>query len=336
MKDDRIIGGEYAIDVSRYQSLGNNLFQGRLFSCGRAALAAILDHIGGGKRLLVPDYLCTSITNTVRDIGWQYSFYHIDEESLLPKDILEKNLQDFDAVLLIDYFGMTDVSGCAAEIKKHHASIKIIEDDVQDFFNDRKNPDIDYYFTSFRKWFAVPDGAQVFSKIEDELPGRIHSNNEFAQYKFAGNLLKQYRDDIDDSVCLELLKKGEDILDQNYLCECSDITRRLLPKMDFEEIKKKRMENGQVLHEGLTKMNIRHKWAEGKTPFFIPIFIHERDSVRKIFFKNNMFMPVHWPKKSRELSGENPLYETELSLICDQRYSADDMKKILEVLKDAV
>ena len=51
-------------------------------------------------------------------------------------------------------------------------------------------------------------------------------------------------------------------------------------------------------------------------------------------FKNNIFTPVHWPYESENLNGfiENQLYETELSLICDQRYSLNDMNRQIEVL----
>ena len=51
-------------------------------------------------------------------------------------------------------------------------------------------------------------------------------------------------------------------------------------------------------------------------------------------FKNNVFTPVHWPYESDILNGQkkNKLYETELSLICDQRYSMDDMKRQVKVL----
>ena len=53
-------------------------------------------------------------------------------------------------------------------------------------------------------------------------------------------------------------------------------------------------------------------------------------------FNNNIFTPVHWPYVSKELNGyiKNTIYETELSLICDQRYTIDDMNIQIEVLRN--
>lgn len=55
-------------------------------------------------------------------------------------------------------------------------------------------------------------------------------------------------------------------------------------------------------------------------------------------FSNNIFTPVHWPYESNKLNGtiKNPLYETEISLICDQRYSLEDMKRQIEVLEKCI
>ena len=55
-------------------------------------------------------------------------------------------------------------------------------------------------------------------------------------------------------------------------------------------------------------------------------------------FNNNIFTPIHWPFESEALNGsvKNQLYENELSLICDQRYTIDDMKRQIEVLRKCV
>ena len=332
---DKVIGGEFLINTENYLKTAGNILEGGvpLYSCGRAAFAAILRSIIGKKRILVPDYLCISITKTVLDQGWNYSFYHIDETTLLPQSVFEYTINSYDAILLINYFGIVDISEAVAEIRKIDPSIKIIVDDVQNYYNTNRSSDVDFYFTSLRKWFPVPDGAAV---ITQNAVQPFNNKNEFAQYKFAGNLLKQYRGEIDDSICLTLIDKGESLLDEKYTCACSEITKKLIPEINFDEIRKKRRANAQVLHEGLNALNVKHLWRDSSTPLFVPIFILDRDRIRNHFFSQNMFMPIHWPKADNNLSGNNAIYKAELSLICDQRYSTEDMEGILEVLKDAM
>ena len=69
---------------------------------------------------------------------------------------------------------------------------------------------------------------------------------------------------------------------------------------------------------------------------FVPIFITDRDNLRKKFFDNNIFVPKHWPKHSDIINGNNMLYEKELSLICDQRYGTEDMYRQIDVLKQFI
>ena len=45
---------------------------------------------------------------------------------------------------------------------------------------------------------------------------------------------------------------------------------------------------------------------------------------------------MHWPYVGKDISGINKLYNTELSLICDQRYCVDDMNRQLDLLLEVV
>ena len=67
----------------------------------------------------------------------------------------------------------------------------------------------------------------------------------------------------------------------------------------------------------------------------MPVFLDDRTLVRSKMFSEKIFTPVHWPYETERLNGSerNKLYDTELSLICDQRYSLEDMEKQIEVLK---
>ena len=284
---------------------------------------------GGG--VLLPNYLCESITNTVRDAGWRYSFYTINENLHIDFESL-KNIKNYDAIVLINYFGMIMLNDDINRLKSIIPELVIIEDDVQAFFE--LNVSIaDYSFTSLRKWFPCPDGAEIKATKKLNWNIELHDNN-WAQYKLAGNILKNYSEYIDDGIALALLNKGEEVLNGEYLSPCSDATKTIFTSLELNEIANKRKENAKILHKELLELNIRHIYSENSVPMFIPIFVENRDELRRAFFAEQIFTPKHWPKISDEINGTNSLYDTELSLICDQRYGKEDMMKQISVLKN--
>lgn len=334
---ENVIGGEFKIPLNKCTINQGTELNEILFSSGRGAFSAIINHLNntihkwGG--VLMPDYLCSSITQVLIDQRINHNYYHIDFNLLPDEESLFSKIDNQKAVLLISYFGMVNIEPIAKKIKEYNSDIIIIIDDVQNFYSNNDLTYCDYRFNSFRKWFAIPDGASLFAKNDTfENPSK---KNSFAQYKFSGNLLKNFSEWVDDNICLDLIEKGESELDLNYNCECSNISKTLIPNINHNSIKRTRKENAAYLHNELQKLGIKHIYNSETIPLFIPIFTDNRAILRKEFFSRNIFTPIHWPYESKELNGyiKNALYETELSLICDQRYTIEDMERQLEVIK---
>lgn len=147
------------------------------------------------RGVLLPDYLCSSVTRTVKKSARTVWFYHINED-LYPelwsiKKILENHRADLAAIVLVNYFGLLDLNDIAGLIKKLDPRPLVIIDDVQNYYGFRPHlqRDFDYAFTSLRKWFEVPDGAIVHSQNGKRFSWtkRGADYNTFAQYKLAGN-----------------------------------------------------------------------------------------------------------------------------------------------------
>lgn len=351
------------------------------FSSGRAALYAALcaEKTEASLQVVLPNYLCSSVIDAVNDAGLVYSFYHIQdslypdmdslvgsvcatEDSRYKKDTRSENESRFKndsksqndsrsrtAIILINYFGLLDLNETIEAIRKQVPEPIIMLDDVQNYYGFETESDYDYAFTSLRKWFPVPDGGilKVKNKAKRkallEVYDLMNDSNLFVSYKLSGDLLKSYREVIKDEVCLELIEKGEELLDHNYKCRISDISYKLFNtyiKKEQENAANRRKDNARYLHEGLLKLNIKHIYKESAVPLFIPVFLDsdKRDVVRKKMFDNNIFCPVHWKKtkESDSLTVSNILYDMELSLICDQRYNLSDMDRILEILKQTL
>ena len=141
---------------------------------------------------------------------------------------------------------------------------------------------------------------------------------------------------IGDSISLEMLEKGEKMMDESYLYSCSEIGRSLYQRIDTRFAAEKRKSNAEYLHKGLQRLNIEHLFDPSRIPLFIPIIHKNRDQIRKVLFADNVFPPVHWPVMNVAAQGNNELYNVELSLICDQRYDVEDMDRILRGIENAL
>ena len=338
----KIIGGEQAIEFEHIVDLGHAMIekgQSRLFySLGRSALAAILENeiSHGNNSILLPDYLCESITNTVISLGMEYSFYHIKRDLQPDLDSINRQINKKQIILLINYFGVISVKDEVEYLKSSNSDVTLIVDNVQSFFDMGSYKLAEYEFTSFRKWFPIPDGAEVITHKKAKLK-EYNEKNEFSKYKVLGNVLKTIDATGAEELGLSMIDTGEQMIDKNYRVAFSDVGKSILSHIDYDFVLKRRRDNAMILCDGLDEMGINYICNNEIVPLFVPIFFEEkeRNFIRKKLFENNIFCPVHWPFVSSEISGENELYHKELSLVCDQRYTPEDMHRILEVLSRA-
>lgn len=340
MPGGRVIGGEYSIGVGSLCS-GSSQKRAARYSLGRTCLYTILNalklsgaDINGG--VLLPDYICSSVAGVPGELGMEVKHYHINAFYEPDYSSIKGQLKSSRVILLVTYFGMVDVDGTIRKIRSEFPGAVIIVDDVMNCYGFGGHADYDYCFTSYRKWFPVPDGAEIMQKDGTLHLEEFKGEAAYVAYKIAGNLLKNYRGVVGDQACLGLLEAGEAMMDEGYLFHGSSASAQLLSLVDYEAAKDRRMRNAKALHNGLVKMGVKHLYKEGRAPLFVPIAVRGRDGLRKAFFENGIFTPVHWPLKDRALQGSNDLYGNELSLICDQRYDEGDMDEILGVLRNGI
>ena len=340
MSSLKIIGGEHIIDPDALNKRINR-FEMPQLSLGRTCLYAILTSLQKDiSCILLPDYLCYSVAEVPLRINMPITHYHISSDFLPDFEDIRKKANENTGklgILLISYFGMVDLNRSIQSIRQEYPDMIIIVDDVQNYFGFGKHIDFDYCFTSYRKWFEVPDGADILQKNDDlKLECCYHGDPEYASYKVAGNLLKNNTEMIGDSISLEMLEKGEKMMDESYLYSCSEIGRSLYQRIDTRLAAEKRKSNAEHLHKGLQRLNIEHLFDPSRIPLFIPIIHKNRDQIRKVLFADNVFPPVHWPVMNVAAQGNNELYNVELSLICDQRYDVEDMDRILRGIENAL
>ena len=345
MVENKVIGGEFEIDVQQHYQIRNAVPEGVVtYASGRSALYNILAYLkekSGIKSVLFPDYLCESVHQMAEKNQMGVEFYALDEQ-LNPdfKDI-DSKYDATKAVLLINYFGLKDCKAMVEQLRCLHQEMVILLDNVQAPYEMLNETDADYTFSSFRKAFPVADGSWVISKKHTLT--QYERVNEFAQYKIAASYLKVIRDQhlFNDEVYLDLFHKGEVKIDDDYQTDMTQLSKDILANMEWNRWAILRKRNAETIIEGLKKLGITPiiPFQENAVPLFIPIRIENRDKVRKAMFANNIFLPVHWPVEDEykdRLNRGSDLAAHELSIIVDQRYTMSDMKRILTILKNNI
>lgn len=193
----------------------------------------------------------------------------------------------------------------------------------------------DYHFASIRKWMGVVGGAVVYGL--SEVP--VLKECPYASIKEQAMREKCHYLQGDNSVVKENYLKtfgefGHHLTEdyQNYAMD--DLSCALYKQEDLKAMAKKRRENAAYLHENLKGVKFIGRLTDKAVPLFVPILFErkeKRDAVRKALIENQIYCPVHWPKPQK-IPAEfavNQIVDTELSLICDQRYGVADMERIV-------
>lgn len=332
-----MIGGEFEIDLSTRRDAFQPAPDTYYYASGRAALYQILKSLKSRvNKIWFPDWLCHTMVEAAQKAGFEYEFYEISDQFMAKVEALDaKGFKDGCLVLLINYFGLQDLTSTAKAIKEVYSNAIIIEDDVQAYycFAEETNPYADYRFTSLRKIFPSPDGGFVYTK--HPMP-RVTQPNTFARYKIEAGVMKFHRgeNEIKDEDYLALFEKGSKLIDENYESVMSHDSEMLFSGTNLQWVKQKRQENAVYLLDGLKSIGIEPliEVPKEKVPLFVPIYLENRNEIRKRLFQNEVFCPVHWPLEDLPLKRGAEMAAHELSLILDQRYGKTNIDEIMKCL----
>ena len=307
--------------------------EGCLVFSGRAAIETVLKEFPHIKKAVLPSYCCDSMIEPFRRVGIIVEFYPVGYEKGLKIDVQIPN--DADIFLWCNYFGYHTPMPDMSAFKKRGGVV--IEDITHSLLSTLPyNHQSDYIVASIRKWEPINCGgycAAVNSKLT-HIPV-LSPPLEFVENKTSAMEKKtEYLSDLDEQKKLQFLTLFSD--SNQWLAEhYSDLTIDLWSKeyllhVDTEEQKKIRRINAHLLYEGL-KNKVEFLFPEEymDCPLFVPIIISNRDDVRRLLTENKVYCPIHWPQPENCYSN---LYDIELSLICDQRYNEEDMRRIVSVI----
>ena len=115
-----------------------------------------------------------------------------------------------------------------------------------------------------------------------------------------------------------------------------NLSYALYKSEDISDMRRKRRENAKYIHDHLN-LTFLNQLTDKAVPLFVPVFFEtteQRNAVRKKLIEAQIYCPIHWPKPALIPADfeANKIYDTELSLICDQRYDLTDMERMVTLV----
>lgn len=355
------IGSEFWLEKSviKQKKIPNWLNIGKdniLLYSGRTAIDFVLKDIEHANTVYFPSYCCDSMIQPFYDRNIKIEFYDV----IYTEDKIEYIIdyeKDCDIFFATSYFGFSNTNMDSIINKFKEKNIIIIEDITHRLLNRKMlNKNSDYSIASLRKWFPIASGGIAIKhkgffrkkkikkcsgiikqKINAMKMKNIYMNNTRISLKIKDYYKIEY---------LKLFEKFNSELKLDYKnLEIDEVSRKILLSINIDKVRKKRLSNAKILYRRIKKEEhikplIKFLDKKRDCPLFYPIKLNNimRLKLRNYLKSKEIYCPIHWPRSNKiKLNTKNKeLYEIELSLICDQRYSSKEMFRIIKNLKEAL
>lgn len=309
---------------------------------GRTAIDLIIQDIIATRKVqnvYMPAWGCDSMIAPFIGRGISVDLYDVSFNGKL-EYLVDENKQA-DIFYVNNYFGYD--STIDTEIIKHFrakGSIILYDRTHSMLMDDEPIKTLaDYSFASIRKWIGVINGAVVEGVSKNAL-----KHCPYLAPKEKAMRMKQaymaWDDTVDKQEFLKLYAEfGHHLADDYRDYAMDDLSFAIYKATDFEAMKARRRANAQYLHEHLKGVRFMYDLTDRAVPLFVPVLFEgkeQRDAVRKKLIEAEIYCPIHWPKPAQIPADfeANKIYDTELSLICDQRYGIPEMQRIIETIKE--
>ncbi|MBE5808162.1 MAG: hypothetical protein E7317_07475 [Clostridiales bacterium] len=303
---------------------------------GRTSIALIIEDILRKRpafSVYMPDYCCSSMVEPFLTRCAKVVYYDVRASRDGIRCDLREN--DCDVVFLMDYFGFADPGVPAFAQAEKRRGKTVIYDATHSLLREHMDYSaFDYVLASVRKWTGVSAGFAWARDGWTDAPA-LRPANAFAEMRRRAFDMKArymaHPEQGGKDAFLTLFGEAEAVLDADYDRRAADeASVRALEALDAGRIRRARRENAARLMDGLAGVPglapVYTSMVPGDCPMFVPVLVERgRDLLRRRLIDERIYLPVHWPDSAR-----NDISARELSLVCDQRYAAGDMDRMLE------
>lgn len=308
------IGGYFELELPMHEELHS---QALALNSGRFCLEYIL-RCRRYSKVYIPFYTCDSVLEPVLKLGAAYEFYHISSDYSIKDELM---LSDGEALIYTNYWGIK--SAYCRELAVKYGP-KLILDYTQAFFADPIDG-IDTFY-SCRKFFGVPDGGYLYTDAPCDF--ELQQDQSFDRME---SLIKR----IDDSpeAGYEAFRRSSDCFHDMNIRLMSKFTKRMMAAIDYNAVSVRRRENFNYLREHLGGMEL----AGTDVPMIFPYLVQDGPRLRNFLINSRVFVAKYWPnveKWAGEHACETKMSDNILPLPVDQRYGIEEMKYIVNLIKE--
>jgi len=313
----REIGGYFELELQERNS----------FHAGAIALNSgrnCLEYLIESKQITsiyLPIFTCEVIFEVCKNKDVEIIYYHVNE-----------SLEIIDEIPLNAYLLYTNYFGLKGDYVKSLSTmyLNLIVDNAQALFDEPLH-NVDTFYSP-RKFVGLPDGGFLYTNcIHDfDFPKAI-SQDRISHHitRIEQGAQKGYNDFV----------KNDDVLKKQAILQMSNFTKKVFHNIDFDEVKRIRKENFEYLHSELKKTNsFKFSVSNNIVPMVYPFWI-KGVRLHEEFIKKKVFIATYWPnvlKDNKSSENETQFANELLPLPIDQRYSIDEMKFIVSIIRKYV
>ncbi len=303
------IGGYFGLECAGNEFLHK---EGVFLNSGRNALRYIV-RAYQIKNLFVPSFTCPVVWDAIRDEDCAIEFYNIGLD-FMPQQTFPKDAY----ILYNNYFGVcgNNVQTLANEYQN------LIVDNAQALY---AQPCGLASFYSPRKFFGLPDGGIAICDKNIELPEERDVSINRVSYMLKRTDLDSATEGYTD------FQKTNVSLRHIPILKMSRLTETLMGNLDVDFAKCRRLENMKFLKSAIPSV-LTEQMAVDDVPLVYPFYTERASELRKTLIANKVYVATYW-------SGVESCFKLRdniLALPIDQRYSKEDMNRIIEIQKGAI
>jgi hypothetical protein len=311
------IGGYFELELREGEEYHKNAIR---LNTGRNALELILK-IKQFRKVYIPYYTCDVILEPFVKLRIDHEFYYIDEN--LEPQFDYKCIKKNEGFLYINYFGLKDSFVTKLSLNCRN----LIIDNSQAFFA-QPNAGIPTFY-SCRKFFGVPDGAYLYLDGVDT----TNFGTDISLDRIS-HLLKRIEYGANEG--FDDFRKSENQLSGQPILLMSNLTKSILKNIDYEIVKKTRLENYLFLTNHLSGLNsLKLPLEEKSVPMIYPLF-SERLELKNRLLENMIFVATYWKHEINWVptgNVEDYFAKQLIPIPIDQRYKQEQLETILKIIE---
>lgn len=326
------------------------------YASGREPLLAVANHVAPERKVvLLPFYTCGTVFQPFLENGWEVVCYKVTRDLRIDiQNVLELyNIHKPSIAVFMEYGGkdLTREELDAVGKLKQAGCVTIV-DRAQNLYSEKRDPEVDFYCGSLRKWYRFPDGGYLERNGEISMPPLPKEgiyNDVYATtcgaMMFLNSLARRTKVDQYRQLA-EFFRK----LSTSYVC-CEPVRERnmsayskavyLIERQNDEVYKQRRMENYRYIHSRIASFTLLRPICSDlarvtSTPFYYDIYARDRNHLSRYLSEKGIATWIQWAKPGclGELDGDTAfIFRHCLSLPCDQRYTLEDMEKLCDALE---